>query len=98
MLELDVLGNSNERGNNSTIELGTLGDDALEGFLEITSREGEAYDSVAERHGVEDLTKRDTSDTNKSAVSTGVELDDGDVGVGPTVPLRVRDDVTHSQS
>ena len=93
VLEFDVLGNLNERGDNLTVELGNLGDDTLEGLPEITSREGEVYDGVAEGYGVEDPTKRDISSIDRGAVSTGVG--DGCVSVGSTIPLHgVGDGIT----
>ena len=96
IFELDVLRNSDERNSNSTIELGNLGDNTLGGLPEITSRGGEVYGGIAERHVVEELTKYHISSADRNAVSTGVS--DGGVSIGSTVPLGVRDDVMHSPS
>ena len=92
VLELNVFGNLNERGDNLTVELGNPRDDALKGLPEIAPREGEVYDSVAERYGGKDLAKGDIPSIDRGAISTGVG--DGGVGVGSTVPLHgVGDDI-----
>ena len=93
VLEPDVLRNLNERGDDLTVELGNLGDDALEGLPEIGSAEGDICDGVSEGHGGEDLIIRDVSSFDRGAESTGVE--NGCVGVGSTVPLHgIGDGVT----
>jgi hypothetical protein len=93
VLELDFLGNLNERGDGLTVELGNLGDDALEAFPEITPGEGEIDDGVPEGHGGENITECDISSVDRGAESTSVG--DSGVGVCSTIPLNgVRDDVT----
>ena len=85
VLDLDVLGDLDERGDDLTVELGNSGDDTLEALPEIGSREGEIHDGVSEGDGGEDVAECDVSDVDRGAVSTGIG--DGGIGVGSTVPL-----------
>ena len=94
MLEPDVLGDLNERRDVLIVELGNLGDDALEGLPEISTSEGEIYDGTLEWHNSEEVFAGDISWIDRGAVSTGVG--DGGVGVVSTEPLHgIGDDVSN---
>jgi len=85
VLELDILGDLNERSDDLTVELGNLGDDTLEGLPKIAASKGEIHNGVSEGHGGEHLTESDVPGIDRGAVSAGVG--DCGVGVGSTVPL-----------